>query len=59
MPEQESVGASDSQRVFEPPAALAAAANVKAGVYAKAGADRLAFWAAAARASAMIRPIRR
>jgi acetyl-CoA synthetase len=49
MAEQESVGASDSQRVFEPPAALAAAANVKAGIYAEADQDRAAFWSAAAR----------
>jgi acetyl-CoA synthetase len=35
--------------VFEPPAALKAAANVSAGVYAQADEDRLGFWAAAAR----------
>jgi acetyl-CoA synthetase len=37
------------QQVFDPPASLAAAANVQAGCYAEADQDRLAFWAAAAR----------
>ncbi|GAA3537796.1 acetyl-coenzyme A synthetase [Aeromicrobium flavum] len=32
------------QRVFEPPAELAASANVKADEYDRAAADRLAFW---------------
>jgi acetyl-CoA synthetase len=36
-------------RRFEPPAALAEAANVKADAYAEADADRLAFWATQAR----------
>ncbi|MEU2772165.1 acetate--CoA ligase [Streptomyces sp. NPDC007162] len=36
------------ERRFPPPAELAAAANATAADYARAGADRLAFWAAAA-----------
>ncbi|RJS46715.1 acetate--CoA ligase [Nocardioides cavernaquae] len=36
---------STENRRFEPPAALAAAANVKADAYVAADADRLAFWA--------------
>jgi acetyl-CoA synthetase len=36
-------------RRFEPPAALAAAANVTAEAYERAGEDRLGFWAAQAR----------
>ncbi|CAA9366104.1 MAG: Acetyl-CoA synthetase [uncultured Nocardioidaceae bacterium] len=36
------------ERRFEPPAELAAAANVTADAYAEADADRLAFWAKAA-----------
>ena len=36
---------STENRRFEPPAALAAEANVKADAYAAADADRLAFWA--------------
>ncbi|MGQ2913007.1 acetate--CoA ligase [Aeromicrobium sp.] len=39
---------SREDRVFEPPADLAAQANVKADVYATADADRLGFWADAA-----------
>ena len=35
-------------RTFEPPAALAADANVKAEAYDRAASDRLAFWAEAA-----------
>jgi acetyl-CoA synthetase len=35
-------------RTFAPPEEFAAAANVGAGIYAEASADRLAFWAAAA-----------
>jgi len=39
---------SQENRRFEPPAALAAEANVKAEAYDRAKADRLAFWAEAA-----------
>jgi acetyl-CoA synthetase len=37
------------QEVFDPPECLAAEANVPAGIYAKAAADRLGFWSEAAR----------
>ena len=37
------------ERVFAPPAAFAASANVDAGVYERAAADQLAFWEQAAR----------
>ncbi|WP_456697789.1 acetate--CoA ligase [Aeromicrobium sp. P5_D10] len=44
MNEQNISHLSHEDRVFDPPADLAAAANVKADVYETAAADRLAFW---------------
>ncbi|RJS47826.1 acetate--CoA ligase [Nocardioides cavernaquae] len=45
MSEETLSNLSTETRSFEPPAELAAAANVKADAYAAADADRLAFWA--------------
>ncbi len=44
MTEQNISNLSHEDRVFEPPADLAADANVKAEVYEQAAADRVAFW---------------
>ncbi|KQV74435.1 acetyl-coenzyme A synthetase [Aeromicrobium sp. Root344] len=44
MTEQNISNLSHEDRVFEPPADLAANANVKAEVYEQAAADRVAFW---------------
>jgi acetyl-CoA synthetase len=49
MSGQEVSPPADERRVFDPPASLAAAANVTADTYARAQRDRLAFWSAAAR----------
>ncbi len=46
--EQNISNLSHEDRTFEPPADLAAQANVKAGIYDEAAQDRLAFWADAA-----------
>jgi acetyl-CoA synthetase len=49
MPDLEASRPFDERSVFEPPSALAAAANVSGDIYAQAQRDHLAFWADAAR----------
>src|ERR1700761_8875328 len=48
MSDLEASHLSREQSVFDPPASLAAAANVSVGIYGKAQQDRLAFWSDAA-----------